>query len=176
MTPTSPARRRAQHSARDMVLSLAVILLIVGAVVAFQQRGGRRVAVIDPTQAYTSARSAGSYPVRVPQVPRGWRPTSATTQTAGGGRLTLRVGFLTPRDQYAQLVESDLARQAVLNREAAPDARPTGTVLVGIVAWDRIPARKQGDRALALTAAGVTYLVYGSASYAELAVLAGSLR
>jgi Protein of unknown function (DUF4245) len=173
---TTAARRRARQSARDMILSLTVILLIVGIVVAFQQRGGQRVRVIDPSDAYAGARTAAAYPVRVPHLPSGWRPTSATNQTAEGGRLTLRVGFLTPSDQYAQLIESDLAREVILKRDVSAGARPTGTLVVNGVPWDKLPAKKGGDRAIAHTEAGVNYLVYGSASYAELGALAGSLR
>jgi len=175
-TTTTATERRMRQGAIDMILSLAVILVIVGIVVAFQQRGGQAVHVIDPSDTYAGARSAASYPVRVPDLPDGWRATSATNQTGEGGRLTMRVGFLTPSGQYAQLVESDLERAVILNRDVSAGARPIGTLLVGAVPWDKLPAKKPGDRALALTAAGVTYVVYGSASYAELSTLAGSLR
>ncbi|PZS27285.1 MAG: hypothetical protein DLM59_16740, partial [Pseudonocardiales bacterium] len=151
---TAPARRRSRQTARDMILSLTVILVIVGIVVAFQQRGGQRVRVIDPSDTYAGARASASYPVRVPHLPGAWRPTSATNQTAEGGRLTLRLGFLTPQGQYAQLVESDLQRNVILGRELSPGARPTGTLLVNGVSWDRLPAKKHGDRAIARTDGG----------------------
>jgi hypothetical protein len=173
---TAPTRRRARQSVRDMILSLTVILVIVALVFAFQARGGERVRVIDPSGTYAGARTAAHYPVRIPRLPDGWRPTSASNQISEEGRLTMRVGFLTPRDQYAQLVESDQPRAVVLGRELSEGVRPTGSVTVGGVPWDRLPARKPGDRAIARTTSGVTYLVYGSAGLDELRVLAASLH
>lgn len=159
-----------------MILSLTVILVIVGIVVAFQERGGRTVRVIDPSATYAGARNAAHYPVRVPRLPPGWRPTSAASQTSEGGHLTMRVGFLTPQGQYAQLVESDVPRDTLLGGELSAGVRPTGSVSVDGVPWQQLPARKHGDRAIARTEAGVTYLAFGSASLAELSVLAASLQ
>jgi hypothetical protein len=173
---TAPRSRRAGQTVRDMTLSLTVIVVIVGIVVAFQERGGQRVRVIDPAPTYAGARNAAAYPVRVPRPPSGWRPTSARNDLSEGGRLTLRVGFLTPTGQYAGLVESDVARDALLGRELSPGVRPTGSLTVSGVPWQWLPARKRGDRAIARTAAGVTYLVFGSAGPEELRVLAASLR
>jgi hypothetical protein len=173
---TAPVRRRARQSVRDMILSLAVILVIVALVFAFQARGGQRVRVVDPSGTYAGARTAAHYPVRIPRLPDGWRPTSTGNQTSEGGRLTMRVGFLTPRDQYAQLVESDQPRAVVLGRELSEGVRPIGSLTVDGALWDRLPARKSGDRAIARTEDGVTYLVYGSAGLDELRFLAGSLH
>ena len=159
-----------------MILSLTVILVIVGIVVAFQERGGQRVRVIDPSAAYAGARNTAAYPVRVPRTPSGWRPTSARNERSESGRLTLRVGFLTAKDQYAELVESDVPRNTLLGHELSPGARPAGSLSIDGVLWQWLPARKRGDRAIARTAAGVTYLIFGSAGPEELRVLAASLR
>ncbi len=172
---TAPAARRARQSVRDMALSLLLILLIVGFVLAFQHRGGKGVRVVDPSNTYAGARTAAHYPVLVPRLPATWRVTSATDQPTEGGHLTLRVGLLTPTGQYAQLVESDLPRNTLLHRELSA-VRPLGSVPVRGAQWQQLAARKSGDRAIARTDGGVTYLVFGSAGLAELGVLAGSLR
>lgn len=172
-----PARRRSGGVA-DMVLSLAVLLAIIAVVLLVQQRGGgRAITVIDPSSAYAGARNVAAYPVRTPQgLPAQWRPTSARSDRPETGRLTLRVGFVTPEGEYAQLVESDLPAGQLLAAELSAGVRPSGSTLVGGQAWQQFPAPRQGDRAIARTDGGVTYLVSGSAGLDELRVLAGSLR
>jgi len=170
------ARGRGRQSLRDMMLSITVIMAIVGVVVIFQQRGAQRLNVIDPTSVYAGARNAATYPVRTPHLPSSWRVTSARTQPSADGRLTLRVGLLTPKGQYAGLVESDQPPADLLGHELSPDVRTLGVVTVEGVPWQRLPAPQKGDRAIARTLGRVTYLVSGSAGLPELEVLAGSLR
>jgi len=167
--------RRARQTVRDMVLSIALIMAIVGVVLLFQHRSGRGVPTIDPSSAYAGARNAASYPVLVPRLPATWRPTSARTQRSEDGHLTLRVGFLTPRAQYAGLVESDRPAASLLGQELSPGVRPAGQLTIDGRQWQRLPAPRAGDRAIARTQDGVTYLVTGSAGLAELQTLAGSL-
>lgn len=169
--------RRAQ-GVIDMVLSLVLLLAIIAVVLSLQHRGGgKAITVIDPSSAYAGARNVAAYPVRTPQgLPAQWRPTSARTQRPETGRLTLRVGFVTPKGEYAQLVESDLPRDRLLGTELSPGARPSGSVLVGARAWQEFPPRRSGDRVIVRTDRGVTYLVSGSADLDELRILAASLR
>ena len=173
--PVRPARR--PPGLRDMVVSLGVLLMIIGVVLMFQHRGGKAITVIDPSSAYAGARNGAAYQVRTPQgLPAGWRPTSARTERPESGRLTLRVGFVTPKGEYAQLVESDLPRDRLLSTELSAGVRPSGSVLVGDQAWQEFPAPRQGDRAIVRTDGSVTYVVSGSAGLDELRVLAASLR
>jgi len=178
VTPAAPVpgkARGAGKTLRDMLLSIGVIMAIVGVVVVFQQRGGPGITVIDPGPAYAGARDGAHFAVRTPHVPRTWRPTSARTERSPGGLLTLRVGFITPTGQYAQLVESDLPRPELLGRELSAGVRPLGEVTVQGAVWQRLPGAQAGDRAIARTQGKVTYLVSGTAKLPELQALAGSL-
>lgn len=175
-----PVRKRGRETLRDMLLSIAVIMGIVGVVVVFQQRGGRGITVIDPAPAYAGARNAAAYPVRTPRLPSAWRATSARSERSEGGRVTLRVGWITPLGQYAQLVESDRPRAGLLDGELSPGGGPAdrvlGTVAVAGTQWQRLRAAQKGDRAIALTQGKITYLVSGTAGLPELVTLAGALR
>jgi len=170
-----PARRRGGMA--DMAISLGVLLAIIGVVLFVQQRGGKAINVIDPSSAYAGARNVATYQVRTPQsLPSGWRPTSARTERPAAGRLTLQVGFVTPKGEYAQLVESDLPRAQLIAAELAADAQPGGLVLVGSETWQQFPAPRRGDRAIVRTEGAVTFVVSGSAGLDELRVLAAALR
>lgn len=162
---------------RDMVISLTFLLAIIAVVLFVQQPDGKAIKVIDPSSAYAGARNVAAYPVSTPQgLPGGWRATSARTERPETGRLTLRVGFVTPAGEYAQLVESDLPRDQLLAAELSAGERPTGSVLVGSESWQRFPAPRSGDRALVRTDGKITFVVSGSAGLEELKVLATSLR
>lgn len=90
--------------------------------------------------------------------------------------MSLRVGFVTPKGQFAQLVESDLPSSELLAAELGAGVRPNGTVQVGSTVWRQFPAPRDGDRAIALADGRVTYLVFGSAGLDEQRVLAASLH
>lgn len=173
---TRPERRR--PGLLDMVISLALVVAIIAVVLLVQRRtGGPAINVIDPSPAYAGARNVAAYQVRTPEgLPAGWRPTSARTDRPEPGRLTLRVGFVTPQGEYAQLVESDLPRDRLLAAELGAGARPSGPVAVGAQTWQRFPAPRSGDRAIVRSDGAVTYLVSGSAGLEELRVLAAALR
>ncbi len=171
------AGRRARQSLRDMALSLAVILGIVAVVLLFQERGGRAVKAVDTAPVYAGARHVAAFPVRTPAgLPTGWRPTSARIERSDSGRVTLRVGFVTPAGRYAQLVEADLSRGQLLGQELAAGVRPVGSVRVGATTWQRFPGAQAGDSAIVTTEKGVTFIVSGSAGLGELEMLAESLR
>lgn len=160
-----------------MVLSLAVIVGIVAVVLLFQERGGPAVKTVDPAPVYAGARHVAAFTVRTPAgLPKGWRPTSARTERSDSGRVTLRVGFVTPAGRFAQLVESDRPRGQVLGRELSPGVQPTGSVPVGAAVWQRFPGGQAGDHAIATTQGSVTFVVSGNAGLGELEVLAESLR
>lgn len=176
-TPSAapPARRR--PGLVDMAISLGLLLAIIGVVLFVQQRDDKAIKVIDPSGAYAGARNVATYEVRTPQgLPSGWRPTSARTERPAAGRLTLRVGFVTPAGEYAQLVESDLPRDQLITAELAEGAAPRGSVMVGSDTWQQFPAPRKGDRVIVRTEGAVTFVISGSAGLDELKILAASLR
>lgn len=166
----------------DMVRSLLLLLAVVAVVVVLAARPtGSPVRVVAWEQDYQLARSSADYPLLAPTgLLEGWRATSVrATPTAGEGSLAWHLGFVTPADEYAALEQSDgdTARfVADMTRDGAPD----GVERVDGEPWQRTYRRsgEQDYRALVrdVDAAGSVVVVAGTASYEELAELAGALR
>ncbi len=158
-----------------MAISLVVLLIPLALVVAiFRLRGGEDVQVVDPAEAVASAQNARLFSVAVPAgLATGWRPLSAQF-TRNGNTGELRVGYLTPSDGQAQLIESN-ADAAVLSRQTfGGEAQLTGTSTVAGTRWQLY--RLQGDRrALVLTDPGRTIIVVGLAAGGELETLAAAV-
>lgn len=154
-----------------MVLSLAVVFAVVaGVLAAIWRPAPDPVRVVDYRAPAASARAAADFPLVAPEgLPGGWRATSVRFQPEDGVRGPVwHVGFLTPGDAYAEVGQAGDA--AGLLRARLPGWRVDGTVDVAGRLWQR---RTDGTER-ALSRGGV--LVSGTASYAELAVLAASLR
>lgn len=168
-----PEARRSGRGARDIALSMLVLLVPLALIVAWYRfSGGESVQVVDTSPAIADARAA-SFPVAEPtDLPEGWRALSAAFQRTGG--QTLRIGYLTPSGETAQLVESTRPASAVLDDSIG--TRPDATTRpIGGQDWQHYDLAN-GNRAFTLTGSGRTLVVYGSASDAELGVLAASLR
>jgi hypothetical protein len=179
----NPAVERANRlSAANMLRSLLPLVVIILAIVGWQSfRQGpdeNPVKPIDPSSTVQLAASRAGYTLLVPTgLADGYRPTSARTDAGNAGEgdpVTLQIGYVTPSDQYAGFVVSDDPSAdpltAVLN-----GARDDGSVDVGGSAWTR-SRTERGETALSRTTDGVTVLVTGSASEAELETVAGSVR
>lgn len=165
---------RPSRTPRDMALSLIVLLipvfLLVGAYRVLQ--GGDQPIVTDISSAVAQARSAGLVAQAPPGLPPEWRATSARFSRESDGSI-LRIGYVTPSGGGLQLVRGDAPADALLARELGDATRLTGTVTVGLDAWQRY-ATRPGESALVRTGAGGTTVVIGQATDAELAALAGA--
>jgi Protein of unknown function (DUF4245) len=175
-TPDAPpVTVRHSRTARDMTLSLIVLLIPLALIVAvFRLRGGEDVVVVDPAPAVAQARAAKLFPVAAPQgLSADWRPISATFQQSDGVG-TLRVGYLTPSGAGVQLIESNQEAGPLLARELGEQVRTQGQVIVNGKPWQASVARGE-ERALVDTSAERTLIVIGHADVGELTVLAQSL-
>ncbi|HEY7225702.1 MAG TPA: DUF4245 domain-containing protein [Micromonosporaceae bacterium] len=192
-TLAAPTRRR-DHTGRDMVLSLAVllvpILLIVGLLRAC---GSGDPTVVDTAPAIDDARSARLFPVLVPQaLGSDWRPVQASFQRGDDGHTgTLHLGYLTASGGQVLLVESNEDPDGLFSRELGTDVVAGGEVTVGGTSWQlsRVRGEEQalvlagvenGGTTGATTASGATVnrivIVVGRAPLDELTALAASLR
>lgn len=172
-TDPPPAPNRHGGTLRDILLSLAVLLIPIVVIVGLT-RACTSVTVVDPAGAIDQARADNRFPVLVPDgLDPGWRPVRAV-YTTSGGTGTLRVGYLTPDDGAVQVVQTNEDPQAVLPREFGDDATPTGPVTIGGTQWRGYQVRGH-ERALAVTTGARTTIVQGQSSEAELEILAGSL-
>ena len=167
---------RGRKTVTDMVWSLAVVLVLVGVVVALNiaEQPDPVVRDVDYAAAVAQARARAAYAVLGPDpVPDGWRVTSARTEPDGTG-VAWHVGLVTRADEYAAVEQTDGDRRTFVDR-FVPGSREDGTVRVAGRTWTRRDGGSTGDRALVLASGDVTTLVTGSASWGELAELARSL-
>lgn len=176
MTHPEPAETKGSRRPRDMLLSMAVLLVPIGAILLlFQFLGGdQEVVTTDPGPAISEARQAGL----AVAAPRGlsdeWKPTSAVVRRDGDA-TTLRIGYVTPSGGFAQVIETDAEPETALRQELDGGGRPTGVERIGEARWQAYPGRGE-ERALVLMEPGRTILVIGNASAEELRTLAASLH
>ncbi len=169
------ARRRG--SLGDLLRSLAVVLAGVGLLVAVSPRPqGEQVRVVDVAAPLALAREAASYDVLAPAgLGEGWRPTNAAVRAVADGRHRWQVGFVTPADAYAEVVQSDEEREDFVAAESRNGA-PAGSGVIAGRRWQRLVSASADRRTLWRPAGRATVVVAGTASWAELAELAASLR
>lgn len=165
---------RSGRTAKDMAISLIVLLIPVAIIVAFVwARGGDDPVTIDPQPAIAEAQAARAFPVLEPTgLSPGWRPVSAAYTTADS---TLRIGYVTPGGGGVQLIESSSPTDGLLINELGDDIRPNGVATVGAITWNGYLLHN-GQRAIVLPATGRTVIILGNAAQGELQELAGALR
>ena len=169
-------RARGRKTVGDMVRSLAVVIVLVGVIVALNvaEQPEPVLRDVDYPAAVALARQQATYDVLGPDpVPDGWRVSSARTERDGSG-VAWHVGLVTRRGEYAAVEQSDGDRRDFVER-FVPDSRAEGTARVAGRTWTKRAGASTGDRALVLQVGGVTTLVTGSASWPELRTLAASL-
>ncbi|MFC4853173.1 DUF4245 domain-containing protein [Actinophytocola glycyrrhizae] len=177
---------RASLRMRDMIGAMVVLLVIIGAVLAFY--GGCQFSPGGPTvdpgtapsadasgQLERTARSA-AFPVREPEVPEEWRPNSTSTTAVGAGgtaSVVVRVGYVTTAGAFVQLSQSGGDAGEVVALETGQDEppEPTGSVEVDGVTWTTYPGRRD-EPAWVTELDGAVLLVTGSAPEPEFRQLA----
>lgn len=179
------SRQRAEQRRRATWPAMITALLVVlGIVVALLLIVPRTSGVTQPpVDVAAGARAASLQVAFTPSVPMdlptGWRATSVRTTPASGGVLTWHAGYLTPDEQYAALEQGKDAPRAWL-KEQTRGGRVDGTMTVNGLVWDRYVTADGSTRSLVRTGGGnpaqpVTTVVTGTGTFADLAVLAGSL-
>ena len=175
-----PVKKRGRETVRDMLLSLAVVLAVVIVIFVFTRpTGDDAVKVVDPDPTIRAATAAADYDLVAPRgLVADWRTTSATFDTDGetGGETEteLRLGYVTPADDFALYVQSDRSYDEVLEQELR-DPEQTGEETIAGESWERY--RTRGDElALVHRHPDSTLVVTGNASLAELRELAESIR
>ena len=186
-TPTPPRSGRGSQTARDMVLSLAALLLILLAVLGLSNGcqfspGGptidtSSVPTVDVHGALSGIAAGVDLPVREPKLPAGWRANSADTISIGDGdqaRPVVRIGWLTPGGGFLRLSQTQgQASDLVASETDDPKSEPaaTGTIDVAGVSWTIYPARRDETSWLA-SVGGVRLLISGNGKDADFRTLA----
>jgi hypothetical protein len=174
------------QSARDMFLSLVVLLLMLGGIVWLTQgcQFSGNGPVVDPASAPTvnatrelsGAARRVDYAVRNPVLPGDWRSNSASTNPVGTGAeatTAVRVGWITGSGSYLRLSQSNANRDALVIMEAGGgvEARSSGSVDISGTAWTKYPGRG-AEISWVTSLDGVQLLITGSGTEDEYRTLA----
>jgi len=132
---------------------------------------------VDVAEQAVRLRAIAPYQTYVPRrPPAGWRATSSRiTGTRTKGPVVWHLGYLTTRDEYVALEESDENPATLVPRMTNRD-KPIGLQQVAGATWARYYRPDKKQNSLVRRLSGVTLIVTGTASYDELATLATSLR
>ncbi|MFI6376391.1 DUF4245 domain-containing protein [Streptomyces sp. NPDC050546] len=165
-----------QKTARDMILSMGVIVLVAGFVYLFIPHDDTPpdTKVVDYRVELLTARRAAPYPVAAPEgLTDAWKATSVRYR--GEDFDTWHLGFHDPEGEYVA-VEQSTQRRPVFLDEATQGARETEqTEKIAGRTWTRY----EGGRYDALVlegAKGSTTIVTGTASFAQLTKMAEALK
>ena len=180
-TMVGVASKRGKQTVRDMVLSMAVIMLIVVGIYAlFLPRGTKEsVTPVDYSVELGQARRAAPYPVAAPSGLSGqWKATSVSYDDADPKNTKWHLGFIDPENQYAAIEQSN-AYAATFISATTQASRRSGSQVVDGRTWERYDGGRY--RALVLEENGgksgtVTTMVTGTAPYDQLGRLAAALR
>lgn len=160
----------------DMVRSLALVLVAVGAVTLLVWRPttpSERVVDLPGTQQF--AQNQADFTVLVPTKPDGLEATSARWQptTGSDGAAVWHAGFVVDGSQYLQVSQAATNSGAFIDEQTAGGVL-VGEQLVGTATWDRYETAER--RSLVRTSDGVTTIVSGTLDWNTLVEAAASLR
>ncbi|GGL86913.1 DUF4245 domain-containing protein [Nakamurella endophytica] len=177
---------RRNKTLRDMLLSMAVILVGVFVIALFQGGvsfapggvSGGSVPSADIGTGFANAQAVVGFPVVAPRnIPSGWQGNSFTTTPPGGAGAApaaVRAGWVTPSGAFVTLIESAGAPDAVQRAELGVAGSATGSIDAGGATWTVVPGRRS-EMAWIRTTGGLTYLITGSASGTDFTTVAESV-
>jgi len=164
-----------QKTVRDMILSLALIMVAAGVVYLFVPHDGKAPDLkrVDYRVELLTARRAASYPVAAPEgLPSGWKATSVRFR--GDEFDAWHLGFHTPDGEYVAIEQSTQKRSTFID-EASQGAKETKvTEQIGGRTWTRYTGGRY-DALVLQGADGSTTVVAGTASFDQLSKMAGAL-
>ncbi|MFF8030241.1 MULTISPECIES: DUF4245 domain-containing protein [unclassified Streptomyces] len=165
-----------QKTARDMILSLVLIVLAAGVVWLFipHEDGEPPVQRVDYRVDLLTARRAASYPVAAPEgLPDAWKPTSVRYR--GEDSEAWHLGFHAPDGEYVA-VEQSAGKRVPFIEDATQGAERTGsTQRIDGETWTRYEGGHYDALVLEGTE-GSTTLVTGTGSFDQLTTVAEALR
>ena len=190
MTDTSPEdvaaikaensrRHRAAQTTRNLVWALIATLIVVLFLVLVVVRPSPPPAdPIDFGLVASQAQPGVDETLAVPALPTGWTANKAALSASGDIQVWY-VGFITPGNQFIALNQGIDANSTWVDGLLS-QAKPTGSVTIDGTVWtvyDHRDADDPGNLAYALVAesGASTYVLHGTASDDEFALLAQAL-
>jgi hypothetical protein len=171
--------RRLMSGLPGLIVAMAVCLLAGLAILLTPRRNQDAMPRVDYGSDLTGLVATAPYQVLAPEgLPPKWYPTSTRLTGHAGGPVSWHLGFNTPSDEYAALEESNETPDGAghfVDRMTS-QGHPDGTAQIAGATWAKTFRPDKKQRSLVRRLPGVTIVLTGTASYGELAVLAGSLK
>jgi hypothetical protein len=172
--------RRLKSGLFGFSMAMLSCLVVVGLVILITPRRNEgAIPHADYRGDLSGLMAIAPYQVQAPEsLPAQWSPTSTRLSGHAGGPVSWHLGFYTPQKEYAALEQSNETPGGVGNfvDRMTSQGHPDGTSQIAGATWDRTFRPDKKQRSLVRRLPGLTLVVTGTASYEELAVLAGSLR
>ena len=168
----------------DMIRSLGLVAIALLVWMYFSHpRSTDPIREVQWAPVAQSAAAAAPYEVLAPPVTFPWPATSARVEPQADGTVAWRAGFYTPQEEYAAILQrGEFPEQAVKAQQdwvqtETRDGVAGETVTIGGRQWTRMEGDPTPDerRSLVLIEDGTATVVTGSATWAELETLAGTL-
>jgi hypothetical protein len=171
--------RRLTSGMAGMTLAMLACLAVGLLIVITPRRNHDAMPHVDYSGDLTGLVATAPYQVLAPEgLPRQWNSTSSRLTGKAGGPVSWHLGYNTPSDQYAALEESNETPDGAghfIDRMTS-QGHPDGTAQVAGATWAKTFRPDKKQRSLVRRLPGVTIVLTGTASYDELAVLAGALK
>ncbi|MGW7787389.1 DUF4245 domain-containing protein [Streptomyces tricolor] len=166
-----------QNTARDMILSLALIGIAAALVYFFSiphDDHAPALKRVDYKVELVGARRAASYPVAAPEgLPSTWKATSVRFQGEKSDRWHL--GFQTPDGQYVQVEQSTQDRDDFIDQASQGGSATKRTETIDGRTWTRYTGGRY-DALVLQDTPGSTTVVAGTGSFEELRTMAAALK
>ncbi|WP_030744266.1 DUF4245 domain-containing protein [Streptomyces sp. NRRL S-31] len=166
-----------QKTARDMILSLALIGIAAVAVYLIaipHDDHAPDIKRVDYRVELLTARRAASYPVAAPEgLPSTWKATSVRFQGEKSDRWHL--GYQSPDGQYVQVEQSTQKRRDAVDQASQGGSETKRTERIAGRTWTRCAGGRYDALVLADTS-GSTTVVAGTGSFEELRTMAAALK
>ncbi|WP_279240090.1 DUF4245 domain-containing protein [Streptomyces sp. 891-h] len=173
-------KKRGAQAVRDMVISLAVILLAAGVIYLFVPHDDKKdpVKTVGYRVELASARRAAPYPVAAPEgLSKEWRATSVRYTADGPKGSVWHLGFMTPDNEYAAVEQSDQKRPARFIDDVTQGAEKTAKKQrVKGEEWTRYTGEKYDALVRTAKDGKSVTVVTGTANFRQLGELAEALR
>ncbi|GGR99823.1 hypothetical protein GCM10010269_43420 [Streptomyces humidus] len=165
-----------QKTARDMILSLGLIMIAAWVIYLFVPHEDRAPDVkrVDYRVELLTARRAASYPVAAPEgLPGTWKATSVRFK--GDAFDAWHLGFHAPDGEYVTIEQSTQRRSQFIDEASQGSTETEVTEQIGGRTWTRYTGGRY-DALVLKGADGSTTVVAGTGGFGQLSTMAGALK
>ncbi len=179
------AGKKPQARARDMVISMAVIMVPLLLITwLFTNDPKPTVEAVDVEPILTQAEQTSPYPILRPtDLPEDWVPTRVAWAEDGNQWITnepavgnsWQLGYLAPNDIYVAVQQRDRGVSAFVGDITRDGRKETEVSEISGRTWEHWISRDERSRSLVWRDGEMAAVVTGDTDYAQLDAFAGSL-